>query len=109
MLVTSAPGEFYAMGFHGEGAALITPDKTWYYTDSRYIEAANAAITGAEVVMWTTDNNFRQRIGELVKAGGIKKLGFEDRYMSVAAATPGRRRWRPNMSPPPSWSPSCAR
>ena len=26
-LVTSAPGEFYAMGFHGEGAALITPDK----------------------------------------------------------------------------------
>ena len=35
MLVTSAPGEFYAMGFHGEGVAFITPGRTWYYTDSR--------------------------------------------------------------------------
>ena len=35
MLITSEPGEFYAVGFHGEGAALITPDKCWYYTDSR--------------------------------------------------------------------------
>ncbi len=49
MLVTSEPGEFYAVGFHGEGAALITPDKTWYYTDSRYIEAARQLISGAEV------------------------------------------------------------
>ena len=51
MLITSAPGEFYAMGFHGEGVAFITPDKTWYYTDSRYIEAAQALITGAEVAL----------------------------------------------------------
>ena len=27
MLITSAPGEFYAAGFHGEGVAVITPDK----------------------------------------------------------------------------------
>lgn len=84
-LVTSAPGEFYAMGFHGEGAALITPDKTWYYTDSRYIEAANVAIDGAEVIMWTTDNGYRKQISELVKAHGIKKLGFEEKYMSVGS------------------------
>ena len=25
MLVTSAPGEFYAAGFHGEGMAVVTP------------------------------------------------------------------------------------
>ena len=37
MLITSEPGEFYAMGFHGEGAALITPDKTWYYTDRKSV------------------------------------------------------------------------
>ena len=30
MLITSAPGEFYAAGFHGEGVAVITPDKAWY-------------------------------------------------------------------------------
>ena len=49
MLVTSEPGEFYAVGFHGEGVALVTPGKTWYYTDPRYIEAAQQLIPGAEV------------------------------------------------------------
>ena len=67
MLITSDPGEFYAMGFHGEGAALITPDKTWYYTDSRYIEAANQIIDRAEVIMWTAGNGFRKQIAGLVK------------------------------------------
>ena len=79
MLVTSAPGEFYAMGFHGEGAALITPDKTWYYTDSRYIEAAQQQIAGAEVADWAPGGGFRKLIAGLVKEHGIHKLGFEER------------------------------
>ena len=87
MLITSAPGEFYAVGFHGEGAALITPDKTWYYTDSRYIEAAQSLITGAEVILWTSDAPYRKQIAELAKAHGVAKLGFEEEYMSVADHT----------------------
>ncbi len=86
MLITSEPGEFYAMGFHGEGAALVTPGKTWYYTDSRYIEAAQQ-IPGAEVIMWTTEHPFRKQIADLVKEHNIAKLGFEERYMSVASHT----------------------
>ena len=87
MLVTSEPGEFYAVGFHGEGAALITPDKTWYYTDSRYIEAARQLISGAEVILWTAGNGFREQIAALVKAHGVAKLGFEEEYMSVSSHT----------------------
>ena len=87
MLVTSAPGEFYAMGFHGEGVAFITPGKTWYYTDSRYIEAAQALITGAEVALPPKDKGYRKLVAELVKENGVVKLGFEDRYMSVASHT----------------------
>ena len=87
MLITSEPGEFYAMGFHGEGAALITPDKTWYYTDSRYIESAQQLITGAEVADWALGGGFRKLIAGLVKEHGIVKLGFEERYMSVASHT----------------------
>ena len=86
-LITSAPGEFYAMGFHGEGVALITPDKTWYYTDSRYIEAANQTITGAEVAMLPPEKRYRELIGDLVKETGVSRLGFEDQYMSVADHT----------------------
>ena len=87
MLVTSDPGEFYAVGFRGEGAALITPDKTWYYTDSRYIEAARQLISGAEVILWTAGNGFREQIAALVKAHGVVKLGFEEEFMSVSSHT----------------------
>ena len=87
MLVTSAPGEFYAMGFHGEGVAFITPGKTWYYTDSRYIEAARDLITGAEVAMPPKDKGYRKLVAELVKENGVARLGFEEQYMSVASHT----------------------
>ena len=84
MLITSAPGEFYAAGFHGEGVAVITPEKSWYWTDSRYIESAEAQITGAEVSM-PTDRNYRQMAQTVVEQCGIKKIGFEEEYMSVLA------------------------
>ena len=83
MLITSEPGEFYAAGFHGEGVALITPERTWYYTDSRYIEAAQA-IQGAEIGMIRTGQTYRQLVQDLVSAHGIQRLGFEDGSMSVA-------------------------
>ena len=84
MLVTSAPGEFYAMGFHGEGVAFITPGRTWYYTDSRYIEAAQNLITGAEVSMPPKGMDYRKLAAQLVQDNHVSKLGFEEQYMSVA-------------------------
>ena len=84
MLITSEPGEFYAMGFHGEGVALITPGKTWYYTDPRYIEAAQQLIAGAEVAQLPKGVRYRELVRDLVKDGGVSKLGFEEQYMSVA-------------------------
>ena len=83
MLVTSAPGEFYAMGFHGEGVAFITPGRTWYYTDSRYIEAAQNLITGAEVSMPPKGMDYRKLAAQLVQDNHVSKLGFEEQYMSV--------------------------
>ena len=89
MLVTSAPGEFYAAGFHGEGVALVTPGKTWYYTDSRYIEAAQQLVKGAEVALGLRGRSYPAIVAELCAANNINKLGFEENYMSVAAY----RRW----------------
>lgn len=84
MLVTSEPGEFYAMGFHGEGVAFITSQECWYYTDSRYIEAANQEITGAHVDMLRSGQSYRQLVMSLVATHNVKKLGFEDEGMNVA-------------------------
>lgn len=83
MLITSAPGEFYAAGFHGEGVALITPAKSWYWTDSRYIEAAGSKVSGAEVAMPAAGTGYRALVSGLVEELGIKALGFEEAYMSV--------------------------
>ena len=85
MLVNSEPGEFYAAGFHGEGVALVTPGKTWYYTDSRYIEAAEQLVKGAEVDLGLRGKSYAALVAELCAAHGVKKLGFEEQYMSVAA------------------------
>ena len=84
MLITSAPGEFYAVGLHGEGMVLITPGETWYYTDSRYIEAAQQQVAGAHVGMIRTGQTYRQLAQAIVADRDIRRLGFEDNYMSVA-------------------------
>ena len=84
MLITSAPGEFYAAGFHGEGVAVVTPDKAWYWTDSRYIESAEQEVSGAEVSMPAAGMNYRKLAAAIVEELGIKTMGFEEEYMSVS-------------------------
>lgn len=83
MLITSAPGEFYAAGFHGEGVALITPSQSWYWTDSRYIEAAGLQVKGAQVGVTSAGLSYRKLVQDAMAGLNIKKLGFEEEYMSV--------------------------
>lgn len=49
ILLTEEANRFYASGFHSagtDGAALVTRSGAWYFTDSRYIEAAGRARPG---------------------------------------------------------------
>ena len=84
MLLNSEPGEYYAVGFHGEGNVVVTAEKCFYFTDSRYIEAANNLITGAEIAMTGHSRNYRAMVQEVVEQCGIKTMGFEESYLSVA-------------------------
>ena len=84
MLVNSEPGEFYAVGFHGEGNVVVTAEKCFYFTDSRYIEAANNLITGAEIAMTGHSRNYRAMVQEVIDQCHIETLGFEESYLSVA-------------------------
>lgn len=85
VLITSEPNEFYAVGFHGEGVALITPSESWYFTDSRYIEAARKEVALARVSQPVKGTNYRKMVDELVKAHGFKAVGFEEDAMTVSA------------------------
>ena len=81
MLITSPPGEWYAVGFHGEGVTLVTPEESWYFTDSRYIEAAEEQVALAHVS--APGRSYRAAVQELVESLGIGRLGFEEESMSV--------------------------
>lgn len=83
MLVTSEPGERYAVGFHGEGLALVSKTDCWYFTDSRYIEAANKEITGAHIDCVSRDRSHRVLAAQVIRERGLDKVGFESDSMSV--------------------------
>lgn len=85
MVITSEPGEFYAVGFHGEGLVLVTREGSYYSTDSRYIEAVNNQVTDCEIAMIAQNTTHVQLAAEKCAALGLKKIGFEEDYLSVAS------------------------
>lgn len=85
MMVTGSPNRLYATGFPSSaGLALITKDKNYFFTDSRYIEAASNRIEGCEVREINRENPTIKQVSELIERHGIKHLGYEEQYMTVA-------------------------
>ena len=87
VLLTSEPNRFYASGFRtmaeDDGRVLVTADRCFFVTDSRYTEAAAAQITDAEITERKARQTYEEVISPLIAAAGIKKLGFEDEALSV--------------------------
>ncbi|MGI6014654.1 MAG: M24 family metallopeptidase [Oscillospiraceae bacterium] len=87
MLITGEANRFYASGFHStgtDGVALVTSDVTYYFTDSRYIEAANHQLKDAVVEMTGYGQTYLTRINDVIQRHGIETMGFEEAYMTVA-------------------------
>lgn len=84
VLLTSEANGFYATGFTGEGMVLVTKNGCWYFTDSRYTEAAEKAIQGAVIEEISRERPFSVCINEALAHAGVKVLGFEDAAMPVA-------------------------
>ena len=84
VLLTSEANGFYATGFAGEGMTLVTRKGCWYFTDSRYTEAAEKAIQGAAIAEISRQRPFSVCINEALEKSGTKVLGFEDAAMTVA-------------------------
>lgn len=86
VMLTAAPNRLYAAGFRSSaGMALVTRKSAWFFTDSRYIEAAEHAVKDARVRMVDSGRGYMAWVKEVVAAEGIARLGFEDEKMSVAA------------------------
>ncbi len=66
----------YASGFHiDDGAAVITKDKAWVITDSRYVEAASAAIRDMEVLCTERGRGVNTILGEIFAQNGLPQAG----------------------------------
>ena len=86
VLLTGAANRFYAAGFHTggrDGVVLITPTQSYYWTDARYIEAAEACVRGAKVELVGAGRGYTVLAREALAAHGITRLGFEDGEMTV--------------------------
>lgn len=83
MLVTSDAGERYAVGFHGEGLVLVSRAGSWYYTDSRYIEAAQKRVTCAQVACVGGGASHLELAARVMAEHGLETVGFESDSVSV--------------------------
>lgn len=102
MLLTNEANRFYASGFRSsgtDGVALVTRDKAYYWTDSRYIEAAERAVADAEVGLASLGRGYSVLINEAVARHGLKTIGFEDEYMTVAELRQYQSRVRADFKP----------
>ena len=85
LLLTSRFSRHYAAMYDiAEGVAVVTKAGCRYFTDSRYIEAAQNGIQGFEVLETNRENPYSQRINDAIRDFGVTNLGFEEAYLTVA-------------------------
>ena len=85
LLLTSRYSRLYGAEYDiAEGVAIVTKKGCRYFTDSRYIEAAENGIRGFEVLPVDRENPYYQRLNTAISEFGVTKLGYEEDYLTVA-------------------------
>ena len=86
MLITGEANRLYASGFHSagtDGVALVTEKQAYYFTDSRYTEAAERHVQGAVIREVGRGRGYGVLINEALAEQKAEKVGYEDTYMTV--------------------------
>ncbi|MBQ8936004.1 MAG: aminopeptidase P family protein [Oscillospiraceae bacterium] len=91
MLITAEPGEAYAIGFRGEGVVLVTEDECDYYTDSRYIEAAEAQVTGCNIQVIGGGKGHLALAKEDIARLGLTRIGIQEEYLTLLSFNSWRK------------------
>ncbi len=85
LLLSSRHSRHYGAEFDiAEGIAVVTKSGCRYFTDSRYIESAQNNIHGFEVTMTDHVDTYSVLLNRAIHELGIKKLGYEENYLSAA-------------------------
>ena len=87
VLLTCEANRFYASGFHSsgtDGVAIVTRNHNYYFTDSRYTEAAARHVRDAEIRQTDREHPYSTLINEVIEKEHITRMGYEDEYMTAA-------------------------
>ncbi|MBE6939848.1 MAG: aminopeptidase P family protein [Ruminococcaceae bacterium] len=87
ILLIGEANRFYASGFHcpgRDGIVLVTKGGNFYFTDSRYIEAAEAQVEQAAIGMTCREKGYVAWLKEAIELTGVRRLGFEADVMTVS-------------------------
>ena len=85
LLLTSPYSRYHGAEFEiSEGVAVVSKKGCRYFTDSRYIESAEAGIQYFEVLPINQFTGFIKRINDAIEDFGITTLGYEEAYLTVA-------------------------
>ena len=87
MMLTEEFNRFYATGFAStgtDGIALVTKKANYYFTDSRYTVAAEREVENAAIAITSPDRGYTVLLNEIIEMEGLKTLGFDEEYMTVA-------------------------
>lgn len=87
VLLTCEANRFYASGFHSsgtDGVAIVTRNHNYYFTDSRYTEAAARHVRDAEIRQTDREHPYSALINEVIEKEHITRMGYEDEYMTAA-------------------------
>lgn len=83
ILITSPYNRRYISNFTGTaGVVLISADKALFITDFRYTEQAASQCQGFEIVKFS--GSIPEELARLTKELDIKKLGFEEDYVTFS-------------------------
>lgn len=83
-LITSGTSHFYLTDFFAAAAMVVTPDKAWYFTDFRTIEAAESHFAGSGISLTRADAGFNDVVAGLVHEQGFPSLAVENRTLTVS-------------------------
>ena len=85
LLLTSQVSRLYAACYDvHEGVAVIGKTKSFYFTDSRYIEVAQNNLPDFEVRETNRENPYPDLINAAIEELGAKTLGIEENYLTYA-------------------------
>ena len=100
LLLTSRYSRHYGAEFDiAEGVTIVSKKGCRYFTDSRYIEAAQKGIRGFDVVMTDRAHPYAQLLNAAIADFGITTLGYEENYLSVAEFSEFEKKLNARLTP----------